>query len=458
MSQTANGALPKQVQQKPPLQNKQRFNARDGNREQHLQAFFAWLHPDLHSLPGIDWTKMPSHLIGYLVNTVGDAYHAPHLALVAGVSLGVMGIETLSTSISDLHVLLSFIQKHCDSWDGQNVTRAVWEEYVTKVEQTSRRKHILTSYSALTERHLPDFLEQQTTEIRSYLAPYVLPRLPARFMEQYSGAKKVVAEQRQRRKEKSDVLVPLHSILVALVQLRKQAAQRLLLAFREACQRAEAGEELPLCFSYEEELVEINRDAITVADVRLEKRRVILAFKLWKRQAWIKYHQDDFSKATKRKAKQGKLTYQSDRERYFVEFLGQPDDLLWIGNIVANGILMHLQGFQRRGYTEAIAKKRPQQLAYAKSIGVPQGFAADCPGVLTADGHFGQWLATVVQSSEALIFDPESLYRGCLFGAALATLALTEVVVQSCFRCVQIASRGIPMQRRRMDSQPGKSG
>ncbi|HEY4388759.1 MAG TPA: hypothetical protein VGN34_30275, partial [Ktedonobacteraceae bacterium] len=37
-----------------------------------------------------------------------------------------------------------------------------------------------------------------------------------------------------------------------------------------------------------------------------------------------------------------------------------------------------------------------------------------------------EWLATVVQSSEALIFDPESLYRGCLFGAALATLALTN--------------------------------
>src|SRR5260221_9735205 len=93
---------------------------------------------------------------------------------------------------------------------------------------------------------------------RDRLSAYVLPPLPPRFMERHGAEQMLVGQSQQRRKERSDILVPLYHILVALIQLRKPAAERMVLAYREACQRAEAGEDLPLRFSYQERLPTVN--------------------------------------------------------------------------------------------------------------------------------------------------------------------------------------------------------
>ncbi len=68
-------------------------------------------------------------------------------------------------------------------------------------------------------------------------------------MERHGAEHLLVGQRKPRRKERSDMLVPLYQVLVALIQLRKQAAERMVLASREACQRAEVGEALPLRFS-----------------------------------------------------------------------------------------------------------------------------------------------------------------------------------------------------------------
>jgi hypothetical protein len=107
--------------------------------------------------------------------------------------------------------------------------------------------------------------------------------------------------EKQRRKGKSDVLAPLHSLLVALVRFRKQSAGRLLSAYREALSHAKIGAvEFPLPFSYEEELVSVNRDARTVAEIQLEKQPVTLHFLLWDRRSWIKHHPNEYQSAVRR--------------------------------------------------------------------------------------------------------------------------------------------------------------
>src|SRR5439155_12338865 len=67
-----------------------------------------------------------------------------------------------------------------------------------------------------------------------------------------------------------------------------------------------------------------------------------------------------------------------------------------------------------------------RRLAYARALRVPQGFAPDHPGLLTPAGGLDVWLRRTIRRSGATLFDPESVYRGCLFGAALATLTLTN--------------------------------
>lgn len=427
MIQTQNETYSSQKEQERTLQDKRRINFSDGDRERHLQLLKAWLHPDLRGLAGVDWTKFPSSVIGYLVNTVKDSPFAPHLTLAACAALGNVNDNTLRSMLVDVYTLVSFIQKQCVTWDGKQLTKDVWNEYISKTEMTVWRRKQIVSYSSFTERHLPDYLECLDTGVRERLAHHILPRLPLRFLEKHGGGREVYADQQRRRKEKSDVLAPLHSILVALIQLRKQALQRLLSAYEDACSRAAAGESLPLSFSYEETLVGVNRDARTVAEVRLEKRTVVLGFRLWNRRSWVKRHPHDFSRRTRRGAREGTEGYHPKTDQYFVEYLGNAADLLWFGDLIANDVLMDLAMREeiRRGkeYYERFQSRR----AYGRSVGVLKGFSTERPGLLNPAGTLNKWLQGYVRKfSGALVFDPVSLYRGCLFGAALATIALTN--------------------------------
>jgi hypothetical protein len=425
MIQAQNETYSSLKEQERTTQDKRRINFSDGDRERHLRLLKEWLHPDLRDFVEVDWTRIPSSVIGYLVITVRDSPFAPHLTLAACAALGNVNDNSLRNMLADVYALVSFIQKQCVTWDGKQLTKGVWNEYISKTERTAWRRKQIVSYSSFTERHLPDYLERLDTGVRERLAPYILPRLPIRFLEQHGGSREVYADQQRRRKEKSDVLAPLHSILVALIQLRKQALRRLLSAYEDACRRA-AGESLPLSFSYEEALVGVNRDARTVAEVRLEKRTVVLEFRLWNRRAWVKRYPHDLSPRTRRRARDGTHGYDPKTDQYFVEYLGNAADLLWFGDLIANDVLMDLGMTEqvRRGTENYDFKSRR---AYGRSVGNLKGFATERPGLLNPAGSLNKWLQGHVRKPfGALVFDPVSLYRGCLFGAALATIALTN--------------------------------
>ena len=173
--------------------------------------------------------------------------------------------------------------------------------------------------------------------------------------------------------------------------------------------------------------MDVNRGARMVADVRLEKRTVVLGFKLWNRRTWVNHHPQDFTRNPRRSARRGTHAYHPKTDQYFVEYLGNAADLLWFGDLIANDVLMglNIRREQTRGKEHDVRKQ--SRRAYARSIGVPRGFSTERPGLLTPAGSLNKWLQDQVRKhSGALVFEPVSLFRGCLFGSALATIALTN--------------------------------
>jgi hypothetical protein len=402
---------------------KKRLNFSDWNRSAHLDAFYAWLPRDLHDAPGIAWDRLSSRILGYCVNTIGDHTDKGPVALAIGSALGALGQASLHQYLSRVFHLLCQLRKICGIQHVSELrTPEVWEVFAQNTPVTLHRYHELRAYAALVEKHIRFYLEHLTSADRESFVAYALPPLPPRFLERHGAEQMLVAQSQHRRKERSDILVPLYHVFVALIQLRKQAAERMIQAFREACHRADAGEALPMRFAYEEHLPTINRTAQTIADVQICGKQVLMEFLLWNRRSWTLAHQDCFSMTTRRDAQVREGSYRPDSEGYFLQFTGPAADLLWFGDLVEYRLLqqLNLQGPQDPRYQERIA--------YAARIGVSQGFSCSRPGLLTPSRETGYWLTRqgdVLPQGE-LYFDPEPLYRGCLYGAALATIALTN--------------------------------
>ncbi len=404
----------------PELSSTPRINFSDGNRGLHVQALFVWLPEDLHDAPGIDWTQLPSGVIGYLVNTVGKSPFAASLALAAGVGKGAMQKRSLLKSIMKLNALLRSIHSFCGSEYVSELTKSVWESYVTQKARTPGDHAIFTAYATFTESHLPDYLGQLTPQEHARLAPYVLPRLPRGFRKQYFPNSVKLEGEKQRRKGKSDVLAPLHTLLVALVQFRKQSMQRLHSAYQEALSHARKDHiELPLPFSYEDELVTINRDARTVAAVQLEKHSVTLHFRLWNRRTWVLKHPNDYwYYATHRAELEAEEV--SEEPQFFVECLNRPEELLWFGDLIKYRLLRQTMPYN---ITPEDAKMRQHILG---QLGTTHGLFCKRDGLLTPAQNLAVVLSNAVGRTGALVFDADSLCRGALFASALATIALTN--------------------------------
>ncbi len=211
----------------------------------------------------------------------------------------------------------------------------------------------------------------------------------------------MIAATEARRKEQSDIIVPLFPLLVELVQLRKQAAERLIKKFRLLCECVARGEiTLPYRFEYVDRQFAVSEHAMTLAEVQLIEQPVTLSLTLWNRTQWVKDHPDLYTKDTRRRAKRQSGAYAPERNGYFFQYEGEACHLLWCGDLIEKQLL----GQSHR--PEIIGTRRP--------------------GVLSSTNGDAQWFGWARRGSGGILFDPEPLYRGALFAAALATLALTN--------------------------------
>jgi hypothetical protein len=98
---------------------------------------------------------------------------------------------------------LNAIRTHCESWNGPaDLTREVWEEYVARETDISRRVRCLRAYTILTRRYIDGYVQSLNAEQRRRVAPYILPVLPNYFLQKYG-----TAPTQQRHKDPSEVTI-----------------------------------------------------------------------------------------------------------------------------------------------------------------------------------------------------------------------------------------------------------
>jgi hypothetical protein len=409
------------VKQKAEQQANRPVNFSDGNHALHLQVFLEWLPADLHDAPGIDWSRLPGRIMSYLVKTVGNSPFASCMALAAAAEFGPGDEHTRLNQVQRLYRLLLYAQGVCGIQSPAELTKDIWKSIVIAQGASSRLYNLFKAYHALTENSLVGYVEQLTTRQRAQIEYALLPRLPYRFVQQYFSDAALRDGQEQRRKSKSDILVPLHTLLIALVRFRKQESWRLFQTFQAAKEQVQSGEaQLPLLFSYEEELITVNQNVATVAEVRLEKRPVTLQFRLWDFRQWVIGHADDYDPKYVRNARGWREEFVPDKREFFVEFLGSEEDLLWFGEVVKYGL------FQANTPCAISPENVQRRKELLENLGISYGLSCTRDGLLTPHLGFTYRLAVAMARTEAILFDPESLYRGALYAAALATLALTN--------------------------------
>jgi len=395
-----------------------RLNFSDGNHLLHVQALYEWLPADLRDAPLIDWTRFPSSTIAYLTNSVDNSPFAGHIALALICAAGALKGSSLKTAAALLNGLLRRMQQKYDIHSPDELTHQKWQAVVAESGLPPELFSGLKIYKHLTTKHLPDYLDQLTQEQRTQIQPYLLPPLPRRFWQEQVNGSAIEEAGKRRRKEKSDVLAPLHHLLVALVRLRKQAVERMHHAYQEARkQGASDNALLPLAFAYQEELVTVNRDARTVSELHLEKRQVTLSFLLWDRRSWVLSHQNDYSSTTINEAKNRLKEFA--KQQFFLQFLSPVDDLFWFGHLIKYRV------HQMRATTlNSDEEHRRNQLL--QELGLTNGLECRRPGLLSPGQELSNILSHAMTRSGALLFEPESIYRAVLYGAALATIALTN--------------------------------
>src|SRR6266446_2958186 len=195
--------------------------------------------------------------------------------------------------------------------------REVWMREVFGRQLSGGESRLLSTYASVASGHLRTYFEHLDERHRLLLEPYAFPPLPARFLERYAQHRAAVLAATARRKEQSDVLTPLLTLLIEVAQFRKQAMERLYKAFCGFRDQAQAGAiSLPHPFQYVDRAISITEDAPTIAAVSLVERTVTLNLTLWNRDAWVVAHPELYGRCTHWQRKRQLFAYARGAETY----------------------------------------------------------------------------------------------------------------------------------------------
>ena len=383
-------------------------------RATHLRLFLAWLPAILHNAPGIEWDQLPSQAMGHLVRTVADHPDATPIALAVGCAMPAMKRNTLVHMSSMLLNLCRRLRARYEMTHiSQLQSRALWMRFVNGRQLSAGEVRLLTIYASVAAGHLRTYLETLDERHRLVLEPYAFPPLPARFLERYAQQRATVIAAQARRKEQSDVLTPLLPLLIELAQFRKQAMERLYKVFCRYRDQARAGAiALPYQFQHTDRLFSVTEDAPTIATVSLLEQTLTLNFTLWNREAWVEAHPELYGRCSQWQRKRQVCAYTAEKEISFLQYEGSPEQLLWCGDVLANWPVL----------TPAPSPSEAEETLVRPWHTV---LCLNRPGLLAPPKRSSVWFRHAM-STGATLFEPESLYRGTLYAAALATLALTN--------------------------------
>src|SRR5260221_2623542 len=98
-------------------------------REAHIRAFFAWLPQILREAPGIQWERLPSQVMGYLIRTVADNPDAIPLTLAIGSAMDAMKPKSLYASCQSITNLLKRLRSHYGMTTlAELAERSIWDQ------------------------------------------------------------------------------------------------------------------------------------------------------------------------------------------------------------------------------------------------------------------------------------------------------------------------------------------
>ncbi len=389
------------------------------DRQDQLDAFFTWLPTDLHDAPGIDWSKLPPQVRGYCVCTASQSPDAAMLALAAASAHGSLTTNSLLSLVGAFSRLFVTLRSQCGLSQYPDLrNEELWLKYAVWAKQRDTTAKLAKSYASIVSGHFPRYLQRLTSADRQRMQQYTLPPLPPDFQKKMFPNKRIRAQQQIKRKAQSDILVPLYPVLRQLVRFRKQLAERTLLAIREARCKVEAGEAtLPYHFQHHDAIPKVNRDARSISEVQILGRQVTMHFTLWDKPTWVAHHRDRYASTVRSNASTHHRSYVQGQNCFFVEFTGDPKDLLWFGDLIEHRLLQHL----KKAHAHTPAYEKSWQLA--RQLGFHDGCQCSRAGLL---GSSDIWFPVAAWRGHELIFEPESLYRGVLFGAALAMISLSN--------------------------------
>jgi hypothetical protein len=141
---------------------------------------------------------------------------------------------------------------------------------------------------------------------------------------------------------------------------------------------------------------------------------------LWDKRTWVMEHPDRYSRTVLKYAKSGKEAYTKENNTFFVQVDGAAQDFLCFGDLVEQRVF---RKFAKWESVEVEPKDYRTRWMYARKYGFSNGCIC-IPNDLLNSGD--PWLSGTTERSQELLLDFESLYRGVLFGSALAMLALSN--------------------------------
>ncbi len=407
-------------------------NFSNGDREVHIAALRAHLPRNVKNMfSDSELAMLPSRAIKVLVHAAEDTPFVPHLTIVALAATHSMVETTLESLLYSIRRLLAELNSIgpirtmddlCD--------RSLWEDLLAFEDDLHLRFTVLQRYASIVNYHLPQYTAQLSPDAREQRTPYILPPLPIGVMDKLSNDRKTFIRQMQeRRKSQSDALTPLYPILVALIAYREEAVRIICDGFRSARQLVRDGKAtLPYDFVVDGFSPDVGPDGESVGELKIERRPIRWQFRLWNPISWIAAGRVSRSEKTQMRYKRGWDIAAEYEGTYFVEYTGGEDKFLWIHEILANRLL---QNFSER-YIHDQIKDDQQESSYthrwmqAKLWGSKNGIVVSRPGLLSPSLRLGSWFSRLPWRREEIIFEPESLFRGVLYGVALAMLALTN--------------------------------
>jgi hypothetical protein len=381
-------------------------------QQEQLRAFMAWLPSELHNAPGMNWSLLPPDVMRYCLQSMGKGPDTLYLAMAVAAAYGAISPNSLLQLLRNLHALLNALRAVCGMEDISDLHRVeLWNEFAARTQPTKTRSQQLSAYSAMSAKHYPRYLAELQSQDASVMQRYRLPPLPVGFLSSEGRAYELNTRSRDRQQVIRETLLPLVPALCELVVLRKRAMRQVLDAFHRAQQQVELGASLPLAFA-----LNVRYPSLAPWDEtwKLQQQDCPLHFWLWDRRSWVLGHQERYSQNFVKKVREAKGPYAPEQEQYFVEFDGQASELLWFGDLVEHRLLQHLSATQEGDPTLST------RLELARALGCSHGCSTGIGGLLQPDT---KWLAFHARAGD-LLFDPEALFRGVLYSAALGTLAL----------------------------------